>query len=61
MDRWDVLIVLVAGYVAVMALVRLMARRHNELVGHVREQIVRQRGQAKPAKKSRDNADKDAA
>ena len=52
MDRWDLLIIFGAGYVAVMSLVRLMARRRNELVDHVREQI-----QGQQPKKKSDAAD----
>lgn len=44
MDRWDVIIILVAGYVAVVSLVRLMARRRNELVDQVRDQLAQARG-----------------
>ncbi len=51
MDRWDLLIVFVAGYIAVMTLVRLMSRRRNELVGQVREQIVDLQKKKKKAKK----------
>jgi hypothetical protein len=59
MDRWDLLIVLIAGYVAVMSLVRLMARRRNELINHVQQQIEEQR----PKKKAKptDEAGQDAA
>lgn len=46
MDRWDVIIVLVAVYMAVMSLVRLMARRRNQIVDHVREKIVEHQGEA---------------
>jgi len=38
MDRWDVLIIAAASYVAVVSLVRLMAVRRNQLVEQVREQ-----------------------
>lgn len=56
MDRWDLLIILAAGYVAVMTLVRLMTRRRNELVEHVREQIKGQQPQKKPAKDTKQDA-----
>ena len=56
MDRWDVLIVFVAGYIAVMALVRLMSRRRNELVNQVREQIVDLQKKKKKAKKQEKKA-----
>lgn len=58
MDRWDVLIVAVAAYIAVMALVRLMAHRRNELVSQVRQQIADLQKQKKKAAKQ---AKKDAA
>lgn len=40
MDRWDIFIVCVAGYVAIMALVRLMTGRRNQLISQVREQMA---------------------
>jgi hypothetical protein len=45
MDRWDVLILLAAAYVAVMTLVRLMAARRNQLVDQVRSQLEQQSSQ----------------
>jgi hypothetical protein len=58
MDRWDVLIVAVAAYVAVMTLVRLMIHRRDELVGQVRQQMDDLQKQKKKAAKQ---AKKDAA
>lgn len=49
MDRWDVLIIFAAGYVAVMTLVRLMAGRRNQLVDQVRGQLDAQRAQQRNA------------
>jgi len=49
MDRWDVLIIFAAGYVAVMTLVRLMAGRRNQLVDQVRGQLDAQRAQHRNA------------
>jgi len=48
MDRWDVIIILGAGYVAVMSLVRLMARRRNQVFRYVREKIAESRGTKSP-------------
>jgi hypothetical protein len=45
MDRWDILIMAGAGYLAVMTLVRLMAARRNQLVNQVRQQVEQQRKQ----------------
>ena len=38
-DRWDVVLLLVAAYVAGMALVRLMARRRDQDVADVERQL----------------------
>jgi hypothetical protein len=56
-DRWDVVLMLVAGYVAVMTLVRLMARRRDQVVADVERQLESHR---KKAKQKRAN-DRDAA
>jgi hypothetical protein len=39
MNGWDVALLVVAGYVAVTALVRLMLRRRNEMVGEFRQRM----------------------
>jgi hypothetical protein len=39
MDRWDVIILGLAAWIAVMSLVRLMASRRDALIEHVREQM----------------------
>lgn len=59
MDRWDVLIIAVATYVAITALVRLMVRRRDELVAQVRQQITEL--QKKKKKAAKQAAAKDAA
>ena len=59
MDRWDLILVLVAVYVAVMALVRMMARRRDELVTDVRRQLDEQRQKSK--KSARKGKGRDAA
>lgn len=51
MDRWDILFVCVAGYVAITALVRLMTTRRNQLVNQVREQMTELQKKKKKAKK----------
>jgi hypothetical protein len=56
MDRWDVLWVCVAGYVAVTTLVRLMARRRNELVDEIRGEI-----EASRRRREAEEAEQDAA
>jgi hypothetical protein len=61
MDRWDVFIILAAGYVAVMALVRLMARRRNQALEQIREEIASQRPQKKKQTEPTDKKDRGAA
>jgi len=58
MDRWDTIILLAA----VMALVRLMARRRDQVVSYVREKIAENRGAKSPAKESdKSEKEKEAA
>jgi protein-tyrosine phosphatase len=37
MDSWDVTLLVVAGYLAVVSLVRLMARRRNQVFEELRQ------------------------
>ena len=53
MDRWDVIIIVVAGYVAVMSLVRLMSSRHNQMLVQIREQLTKQLRKKKKTKKTK--------
>ena len=55
MDRWDIFIILVAAYVGVMTLVRLMARRHNQMLGQIRGQLTEQLNKKKQKKKKQNN------
>jgi len=61
MDRWDILIIAGAGYVAVMTLVRLMVARRNHLIDQVRQQVEQQRGQQTAKKPVDEDADRGAA
>jgi len=53
MNRWDVVLLVVAGYLAVMALVRLMIRRRDQLLGKLRHEVEmkRNRKEGKDRKK----------
>jgi uncharacterized membrane-anchored protein YhcB (DUF1043 family) len=57
-DRWDVVLALVAGYVAVMTLVRLMARRRDQDIAEVQKQLdsLRDPNKKKPRSRNRDAA-----
>ncbi len=57
MDRWDVIIIVVAGYVAVMSLVRLMSSRQNQMLVQVREQLTKQLRKKKTKKKKKIKTD----
>jgi hypothetical protein len=59
-DRWDVLLLAAAVYIAVVSLVRLMANRRNELVDKIREEIARQRQSEAAAEVSDEEADEAA-
>ena len=37
MNRWDVVLLVVAGYVAITALIRLMIRRRDQLLDELRQ------------------------
>jgi hypothetical protein len=39
MNRWDLVLLVVSGYVATVALVRLMTRRRNELLDEFRRKV----------------------
>lgn len=58
-DRWDVLLMALAGYVAVMALIRLMAGHRNAIVRQLRQQMEAQQSRqptGKDRKKRRGEA-----
>jgi|GEM_PF-1977305 len=63
MDRWDVLLAGVAGYLAVISLVRLMTRRRNQLIKQVHRVIEEQRGNQPKAdaKPGSDDTDREVA
>jgi hypothetical protein len=50
MDGWDVAIMIVAGYVAVTALVRLMLHRRDRLVEQFRAELAARKRTAAPEK-----------
>ena len=42
MNQWDVALLAIVGYTAVVALVRLMLRRRDQLLAEFREQLKRE-------------------
>jgi hypothetical protein len=56
MSRSDIVLLAAAAYIAIMALVRLMKRRRDELVADVQRQV-----NARRREKARQQSDRDAA
>ncbi len=52
MDNWDVTLLVVAGYLAVVALVRLMTRKRDQMVDDFRRQVAEEK-----KRKQREGAD----
>jgi hypothetical protein len=52
MDTWDITLLVVAGYLAVVALVRLMARHRDQMLDNFRSQLA-----AEKKRKQDDDAD----
>jgi len=52
METWDIVLLVVAGYVAVLALARLIARQRNQLVEELLDQARRHGRSARKAKSS---------
>ena len=51
LSRWDIALLVISGYMAVLALVRLMARYREELVADVRRQMEAEQARRKAAQK----------
>jgi hypothetical protein len=56
MDNWDVTLLIVAGYLAVVALVRLMVRHRDQILDEVRRQFENEKQRKK---KESDDDEKD--
>jgi len=59
MDGWDLALLCLAGYAAIVALARLMARRRNQLVNELLEEAAQQKrtspqpGSSKPSREAK--------
>jgi len=56
MTGWDLALLVVAGYLAVMALIRLTLRRRQQMYDEIRRQIEDKHQQAKPQQQSQQKA-----
>ena len=61
MDRWSIALWVVAGYIAVVALLRLMTHKRDEVMAEFRSEVEKEKNrrkaaaaqQAKPAKRAK--------
>ncbi len=53
MDGWDVALLVVSGYVAVVTLVRLMARRRNQMMEEFRRELKKEKRRKQAEEMSR--------
>ena len=60
MDGWNIALLVLAGYVAVSQLVRLMLARRNKLVAELREQAAAEQRKIQQEKRRREE-DEEAA
>ncbi len=56
MNGWDIALLLVVGYVAVVALVRLMAQRRDELLEEFRRRMKAEKKRKEAEKRQRKKA-----
>ncbi len=49
MDSWSVVLWIVAGYVAVVALMRLMSHKRNEVMAEFRDEVEKETNRRKAA------------
>jgi len=49
MDSWSIALWVVAGYVAVVALIRLMAHKRNEVMAEFHGEVEKEKGRRKAA------------
>lgn len=59
MDSWTMVLLVVAGYVAVMALVRLMIRRRNQLFDRFQAEVEVEKERKAQAKKQREKKEEE--
>lgn len=58
MDGWDLAILVATGYLAIMALVRLMIRRRNQVVEDFRAKMARARRAKRAAQADKPREDR---
>ncbi|MEQ8212029.1 MAG: hypothetical protein RH917_19680 [Lacipirellulaceae bacterium] len=61
MDRWDILLLGFAIYIAISTLVKLMAARRNELVEQVKAQVEQQKKVQAAKQRQQEQQEQEAA
>jgi hypothetical protein len=61
MDRWDLAFLVVGGYVAILALTRLMARHRDHLLGRLRQRMEQQKQLQRKQEQERENEQRAAS
>ena len=61
MDGWDLTLLVAAGYVAVMALVRLMIRRRDQMQAEFRESVKKENKRREMERRKEEAAQRRAA
>jgi hypothetical protein len=61
MDGWNLALLAVAGYIAVVTLARLMLRRRNQMMQRFREEVAKEKVRRAVARKSEPKSSRDRA
>ena len=61
MDGWDVALLVMAGYVAVISLVRLMVARRDQMMKAFRKEVAKERARKAEEERQKNYARKPAA
>ena len=61
MDGWDLTLLVVAGYVAVVTLVRLMTRRRDQMLDEFRRKLKREKQRKEAEERTRKHRRQQAA
>jgi hypothetical protein len=61
MDGWDLTLLVVAGYVAVVTLVRLMARRRDQMLDEFRRKLKKEKHRKQAEERTRKHRRQQAA
>ena len=61
MDGWNLALLAIAGYIAVVSLARLMLRRRNQMMEQFREEVAKEKGRRAASRKGEPKSSRDKA